>query len=58
MISQSGVPILDAQLTTVPLEKFAIKLNPIVRDADMRNPKLSDNIFPHKSLGIYILDIC
>ena len=39
---------------TVPLESFATKLKPIVRDERTRGPKSSDNNFPYKSLGIHI----
>ena len=53
-----GIPIRKSQVTTVPLEDFAIKLKTIVRDEGMGDPKPSDNIFPKKSLGIHVLDIC
>jgi len=64
-IRRGGIPILNAQVTTVPPESFAFKLKSftfklktIVRDEGVRNPKLSDNIFPHESLSIHVLDIC
>ena len=57
-ISRCGIPIRNAQVTIVPLEGFVIKLKTIVRDKGMRDPKPSDNIFPNKSLGIHIPDIC
>ena len=56
-ISQGGIPILNAQVTTVPPESFTIKLKTIVRDEGMRDPKPSDNIFPNKSLGLHVPDI-
>ena len=56
-ISQGGILICNAQVTTVPSEGFTIKLKPIVRDEGMKDPKSSDNIFPEKSLGIHISDI-
>ena len=56
-ISRGRIPIPNAQVTTVPLEGFAIKLNTIVQDEGMRDPKPSDNIFPYKSLDVYISDI-
>ena len=56
-ISRSGIPILNVQVTTVPPKGFAIKLKTIVRDEGMRDPKSSDNIFSHKSLGIHIPDV-
>ena len=37
---------------------LAIELKTVVRDEGMRDFKLSDNIFPNKSLGIHIPDIC
>ena len=51
------ISICYAQVTTIPLESFAIKLKTVVRDEDMRDSKPSDNIFPNKSLGIYVPDI-
>ena len=56
-IGQSRVPILNTQFTTVPSKSFTIKLKPIIRDEDVRDLKLSDNIFPYKSLDVYISDI-
>ena len=56
-ISRSGIPILNAQVTTVPPKGFAIKLKTIVRDKGMRDPKSSDNIFSHKYLGIHVPDV-
>ena len=56
-ISQGGIPIRNAQVITIPLEGFAIKLKTIVRDEGMRDSKLSDNIFLNKSLGIHVPDI-
>ena len=57
-ISWGGIPICNSQVIIVPPEGFAIKLKTIVRDEGMRDPKPSDNIFPNKSLGIYVLDNC
>ena len=57
-ISRGGIPIRNALVTTVPLEGFTIKLKTIVRDEGMKDLKPGDNIFPNKSLGIHIPDIC
>ena len=57
-ISRGGVPIRNAQVITIPFEGFAIKLKTIIRDENMRDSKLSDNIFPEKSLCIHVPDIC
>ena len=51
-------PISNSQVTTIPPKGFAIKLEFVVRDECMRDPKPSDNVFPNKSFGIHILDIC
>ena len=57
-ISRGGIPIRNAQVTTVPFESIAIKLKTIVRYEGIRDPKLGDNIFPNKSLGIHVPNIC
>ena len=57
-ISRGGITILNAQVTTVPLKGFVIKLKTIVRDEGMKDPKPSDNVFSNKSLGIHVPDIC
>ena len=56
-ISQGGVPIPNAQITTVSLEGLTTKLKTIVRNKGVRDPKSSDNIFPHESLGVHIFNI-
>ena len=48
----------NSQVTTVPSEGFTIKLKTIVQDKGLRDPEPSDNIFPNKSLGIHVPDIC
>ena len=55
---QGGIPIYYAQVSTIPLDGFAIELKTVVQDESMRDSKPSDNIFPNKSLGIHIPDIC
>ena len=57
-ISWDGIPIRNALVIIVPPEGFAIKLKTIVQDKGTRYSKPSDNIFPNKSLGIHVLDIC
>ena len=57
-VSWSGIPIHNSQVTTIPPKGFAIKLKTIIRDEGVRDPKPSDNIFPNKSLGIHVPDIC
>ena len=57
-ISRSRISIRNFQVATVPSEGFTIKLKSIVQDECMRDAKPSNNVFPNKSLGIYILDIC
>ena len=56
-ISWGRISICNSQITVVSLERFAIKLKAIVRDEGMRDPKLGDNVFPDKLLGIQIFDI-
>ena len=56
-ISRGGIPICYAQVTAIPPEGLAIKLQTIVQDEGTGDSKPSDNIFPDKSLGIHILDI-
>ena len=57
-INWGGILIRNAQVTTVPSEGFAIKLKTIFWDERMKDPKLSNNIFPNKSLHIHVPDIC
>ena len=57
-IPLGGISIYYAQVTTIPPEGLTIKLKTVVRDEGTRDSKLSDNIFPNKSLGIHISDIC
>ena len=57
-VSRGGIPICNSQVTTVPLKGFAVKLKSIFWDERIGDPKPSDNIFPNKSLGIHVLDIC
>jgi len=57
-VSWGGIPIRNSQVATIPPKGLAIKLKSIIRDECIRDPKLSDNVFPNKSLGIYIPDIC
>ena len=56
-ISWSQIPIRDTQFTRVPSESLAIKLKFVVWDEGMRNPKLSDNVLPHKPFGIYVPNV-
>ena len=58
MNNRGGMHIRNSQVTTVPSEGFTIKLKTIIQDEGMGDPKPSDNIFPNKSLGIHVLDIC
>ena len=57
-ISRGGIPIHNSQVTTRPPKGFAIKLETIVRNEGMRDPKPSNNIFPKKSLRIHVPNIC
>ena len=57
-ICWGGISICYAQVTAIPLKGLSIKLQSIVRDEGMRDSKPSDNIFPNKSLGIHIPNIC
>ena len=56
-ISQGGILIRNSQVTIVPPEGLTIKLKVIIRNEGIRDPKLSDNILPNKSLGIQVPDI-
>ena len=57
-ISWGRISIRNSQVITVSRERFAIKLKAIVRDEDMKDPELCDNVFPNKFLGIHVPDIC
>ena len=57
-IGWGRVYVLDSQVTAVSPKRFAIELKAVVQDEDMRDSKLSDNIFPHKLLGVHIPDVC
>ena len=57
-VNRSGIPIHNSQVITIPSKGFAIKLKSIVQDECIRDPKLSDNVFANKSLGIHVFDIC
>ena len=57
-ISWGRISIRNSQVTTVSLERFAIKLKAIVQDEDTKDPELCDNVFSNKFLGIHVLDIC
>ena len=57
-ISRGGISICYAQVTKIPLEGLAIKLQSIVQDKGTRDSKPSDNILPNKLFGIHIPDIC
>ena len=56
-VSRGGISIRNPQVTTVSLEGLAIKLQTVVWDKGMKDPKPSHNILPNKFLGIYIPDI-
>ena len=57
-VCRGGISIYYAQVTTISLKGFTIKLQTIVRDEGTRDSKPSDNIFPNEFLGIHITDIC
>ena len=57
-ICLGGISICYAQVTAIPLEGLAIKLQSVVQDKGIRDSKPSDNILPNESLGIHIPDIC
>ena len=57
-IGQSGISVFYSQIATVSPEDFTIKLKSIVRDEGMGDSKSCDNIFPNKSFGIHVFDIC
>ena len=56
-VSRGGISICNPQVTTVSPEDLAIKLQTVVQDKGMKDPKPSHNILPNKFLGIYIPDI-
>ena len=57
-ISQGGIPVYYVEVAAIPSEGLAIKLQTIVRDEGTGDSKPSDNVFPNKSFGIYIPDVC
>ena len=57
-IGWGRVSVFDSQVTAIFPERFAIKLESVVRGEGVRGSKSGDNIFPHKLLGVYILDVC
>ena len=57
-ICRGRISIYYAQVTAIPPKGLAIELKTIVQDEGTRDSKPSDNIFPNKSLGIHIPDIC
>jgi len=57
-ICRGGIFICYAQVTAIPLEGLAIKLQFVVRDECMRDSKPSYNILPNEFLSIHISDIC
>ena len=54
-VSRSEISNRNPQVTTVPPKGLTIKLQVVVRDKGMKDPKLSYNILPKKFLGIHIL---
>ena len=58
MRCRGGISILYFQIAAVSPKGFTIKLESIVRDKSMGDSKLSDNVFPNKSLSIHIPDVC
>ena len=52
-----GVSIFYAQITTILPEGLAIKLEPIIRDESVWDPKSRYDIPPYKSLHILISDV-
>ena len=57
-IPLGGISICYTQVIAIPPEGFVIELKTVVRDEGTRDSKLSNNIFPNKSLGIHIPNIC
>ena len=56
-ICQGRISICYAQITAIPPEGLAIKLQSDVRDECMKDSKPSDNILPNKFFSIRIFDI-
>ena len=56
-ISWGRISIRNSQVTTVSLERFAVKLKVIVRDKRIKDPKPCDNVFPNEFLGIHVPNI-
>ena len=56
-ISWYRISFCNSQITAVSFERFAIKLKAIIRDKGARDPKLSNNVFPNKFLGVHVSDI-
>ena len=56
-ISWGRISIHNSQVTTVSLERFAVKLKVIVRDKCTKDPKPCDNVFPNEFLGIHVPNI-
>ena len=56
-IGLGRVSVLDSQVTTISLERFAIELKAVVRDEGMRDSESGDNIFPHKLLGVHVPNV-
>ena len=56
-IGWGRVSVLDSQVIAVSPKRFAIELKAVVRDEDMRDSESTDNVFPHKLLGIHVLDV-
>jgi len=56
-ISWGGVSICYAQVTEIPPEGLAIKMQSVVQDEGTGDSKPSDNILPNEFFGIHIPNI-
>ena len=57
-IHRGGISIGYAQIIAIPPKGLAIKLQSVIRDKRMRDPKPSDNILLNEFLSIRISNIC
>lgn len=56
-IGWSRISISDTQLSTVPSKGLTVKLESIIRDQCMRNPKSGDNVPPNEPLYIHVSNV-
>ena len=56
-IGRSKISILYTQIRIVFSESFAVKLEAIVLDEHVRNPKLCNNVLPNEPFDVHVHDI-